>query len=86
MSVNSDEKNDWSMMAGLAVGAVIAILIGPPLIGGVAVGLCLGLLFSPKSGRETRQGIVDWVKRLGSKTKAPAGPEPDRREAPSGKA
>lgn len=66
MTVNPEERNAWTMIVGVAVGAGIALVVGPPLVGGVAIGLCLGLLFSPKSGRETRQGIGTWIKSIGS--------------------
>jgi gas vesicle protein len=69
MKENAEDRNDWSMLAGVAVGAVIAILIGPPLIGGVAIGLCLGLLYAPKTGGETRRGIAEWSKKIAAKAK-----------------
>jgi hypothetical protein len=57
----------WSMIIGAAVGAAIAIVVGPPLVGGVVIGLCLGLLFSPKTGSETRRSIGGWGKGLGER-------------------
>lgn len=33
------------------------------LLGGVALGVALGMLFAPKSGQESREEIGDWVKR-----------------------
>jgi hypothetical protein len=31
-------------------------------LGGTALGICLGILFAPKNGKETRQDINDWLK------------------------
>ena len=74
MNENEEGRNDWAMLGGVAVGAVIALLVGPPLVGGVAIGLCLGLLFSPKAGRDTRRGIGVWAKNLTAKTKSNVAP------------
>ncbi|NNN04702.1 MAG: YtxH domain-containing protein [Elusimicrobia bacterium] len=79
MSENRDAA-DWTLIGGAALGAVVAILVGPALIGGAAVGLGLGLLISPKSGRETRRVLAAWFKTQGAKisrSKESASESPD---------
>lgn len=43
------------------------------LLAGVAVGAVVGLLFSPESGEENREGFADWVKDVYDSSKEKAG-------------
>lgn len=38
------------------------------LLGGVAAGAALGVIFAPKAGKETRADIKDWLKRKRART------------------
>ncbi|MFI5361000.1 MAG: YtxH domain-containing protein [Elusimicrobiota bacterium] len=40
------------------------------LLGGVALGATLGILFAPKKGSELREDIADWTKRRAEEGKA----------------
>lgn len=37
---------------------------------GAAVGAALGILFAPKSGKETREGVADWMRERREKGNA----------------
>ncbi len=43
------------------------------LLAGVAVGTVLGLLFSPESGDENREGLAGWVKDVYDSSREKAG-------------
>ena len=43
------------------------------LLAGVAVGTVVGLLFSPDSGEENREGLAEWFKDLYDSSKEKAG-------------
>ena len=61
-----NEHKEWFLLAGTVVGAIAALTAGPHLFAAAAAGIVLGLVFAPKSGRETRRVIGGWARRIGS--------------------
>ncbi|MBI5240140.1 MAG: YtxH domain-containing protein [Elusimicrobia bacterium] len=51
MGIEEKERNLGFLITGAVFGAVT----------GVAAGAVMGLLFAPKSGKETRAGLGDWL-------------------------
>ena len=64
MNGNPSENKEWFFLGGSAVGALVVLTAGPHTLFVAAAGAVLGLVFAPKSGRETRHEISGWARRL----------------------
>ena len=64
MNASPRENKEWLFLGGTAVGAIVALASGPHTLFVAAAGTLLGLVFAPKSGRETRVEIGAWARRL----------------------